>query len=357
MQLNDWTFIVLCLGGLLALVVYMTKRKSLPSSGHMAKSESRHKEMPPDLTVPEDFYRLQWKPSLVPVELPENLREAISAIENISPLVNDLGIRVSDENVNPHEISRMISRDPGLTTYVLKRVNSPYYGLVQKIDNIFNAIIILGYNEIYRLVLEERLGQVGIKPSKLDWQHANMVATIAAHLAKLTRCNISGGSLVTLGIMHDIGRTVLEKIGGALPQDETIVDPRQRIEAEIAHYGIDHASLGGVICRQWRIPERTCLAIEAHPLPLFYPLRELAQASQDNLRETCVLAVAEHLAHCYMDGREPSLIGWDYYQYLKIEPSLDTLLDGRIRRELDRIKSFTDEESRPEARLQPAWDQ
>lgn len=339
MQLIELIFMLGCLAALVVLVAIFANRK--PQPGRMIKSESRHKEIPEDLTVPDEFYRLNWKPPLQPTALADEIRAAIGQIEAISPLVSDLSLRINDEHVDPHEISRLISSDPGLTTHVLKRVNSPYYALVQTVDNIFNAIIILGYNEIYRLVLEERLEKTGIRPSKAAWLHANLVATIAAHLARVSRSGLSGGSLVTLGIMHDIGRTVLEQIKGPLPT-EASTDPRLRLQAELDFYGIDHASLGAAICRQWRIPEKTCRAIEAHPLPLFYPLRELARNSQDNLRETSLLAVADHVAHCFIEESEPSLIGWDYFQYLKLEPALDSLLEGKIRRELDRFRNFSE---------------
>ncbi len=99
---------------------------------------------------------------------------------------------VNDPDINPKDIAKLIVTDQGLTSFILKRVNSPYYRLAQKVDNIFSAIVILGYNEIYRIVMEERTSRIGIKPSKEEWVHANLTSTVAAYIASTSRKGCRG---------------------------------------------------------------------------------------------------------------------------------------------------------------------
>jgi HD-like signal output (HDOD) protein len=285
-----------------------------------------------------DVYNLEWKPSQdKDPYLPPEIEKVISKIENISPLITDLSSKLSDPDINPKEISKLIITDQGLTSFILKRVNSPFYGLAQKVENIFNAIVLLGYNEIYRIVMEERTRKIGIKPDKIEWVHANLTSNIAAYLTSTSRLNVPSGTMVTLGMLHDIARTVMIQ---SLPQPETpfSIDPRQHLKQEIEFYGIDHATLGGILAKRWSMPPRLVQCIEKHHWPMFWPMREIGQTYPDIIKEISILSISDIAARNFTKEITGPYIGDDYYRYIKKQPKIESILIPELTKDLKRIR-------------------
>jgi len=57
------------------------------------------------------------------------------------------------ETPNLSEISEVISADSSLSAKVLRVVNSPFYGLSNKISSVHQAIVYLGLNAVKNLAL------------------------------------------------------------------------------------------------------------------------------------------------------------------------------------------------------------
>jgi HD-like signal output (HDOD) protein len=329
-------YAVVCIA-LLVLIVKIATNKANPP---IRKTPARYVSISSDDEVDSfmDVYDLDWKPSKErPEELPEDIEQIIGNIESISPLITELSSRLNDPDINPKDISKLIITDQGLTSFILKRVNSPFYGLVQKVDNIFNAIVILGYNEIYRIIMEERTSKIGLKPSRKEWIHSNLTSSIAAYLASTSRIGVPGGTMVTLGMLHDIAKIIMEQ---SLPQPEQGFpqDPRERLREEFELYGIEHATLGGILARRWRMPEKLSTAIEKHHWPMFWPLREIAQDSSDTIKEISLLSISDIAARNFMQEIQGPYIGNDYYRYINKPPRVESILMPEITRDLRRIK-------------------
>ncbi|MDT8272118.1 MAG: HDOD domain-containing protein [Desulfomonilia bacterium] len=337
---------ILLYGGICIMVLFLlytiVAREKKPT---LKKSPARFVSVSDDDQVGTylDVYNLDWKPSRQFQDtLPPEVEHSIEKIETISPLINELSARLNDPDINPQDISKLIITDQGLTSYILKRVNSPYYGLVQKVYNIFNAIVILGYNEIYRIVMEERARKIGIQPNRAEWVHANITSTIGAHLAGSSRSGIQNGTMVTLGMLHDIGKTIMLQ---SLPEPPEGFpdDPRERLKKEVDLYGIDHATLGGIIAKRWRMPQRLCSCIEKHHWPMFWPLREVGKISPENIRELALLSISDVAARNFTGEITGPYIGDDYYRFIKKLPKMESILVPEITRDLNRIKRFLPE--------------
>lgn len=330
-------FAALCLGAIILIVKLMAKKAAPP----MRKMPAHYVSVSSEEKLDDSFlkaYELDWKPERdLSRQVPEEIMRVVDGIEAISPMVTELSSRLNDPDIDPKEISKVIITDQGLTSYILKRVNSPFYRLAQKVDNIFSAIVILGYNEIYRIVVEERSSRIGIKPTKEEWAHANLTSTIAAYLASVSRLGAPGGTMVTLGMLHDIAKTIMRK---SLPHPEMPFspDPRERLRQEIELYGIDHASLGGYLARLWKMPEKLSSVIEKHHWPMFWPVRELGQTAPDILKELSILSVSDIAARNFLGEVSGIYIGDDYYRFIKKQAKMESILTTEITRDLNRIK-------------------
>ncbi len=330
-------FAIICLGALVLVVKLMAEKSTPP----MRKTPAHYISVSSEEKLDDSFlkaYELDWKPERdLSRQVPEEIMRVVDGIEAISPMVTELSSRLNDPDIDPKEISKVIITDQGLTSYILKRVNSPFYRLAQKVDNIFSAIVILGYNEIYRIVVEERTSRIGIRPNREEWAHANLTSTIAAYLSSVSRLGAPGGTMVTLGMLHDIAKTIMRK---SLPQPEMPFspDPRERLRQEVEFYGIDHASLGGYLARLWKMPEKLSSVIEKHHWPMFWPVRELGQTAPDILKELSILSVSDIAAKNFLGEISGIYIGDDYYRFIRKQARMESILTTEITRELGRIK-------------------
>ena len=167
MELNVFLWIIILLAAGIGAYIALTSVKAEKKKPTLRKTTAHYVTVTSDESIQtlQDAYNLEWKPLRDKIiEIPQQIESVISKIENISPLITQLSSKLNDPEIDPKEVSKIIIQDQGLTSFILKRVNSPYYGLLQKVDNIFNAIVILGYNEIYRIVMEERRRLLSTEP-------------------------------------------------------------------------------------------------------------------------------------------------------------------------------------------------
>ena len=77
---------------------------------------------------------------------------------------------LNDPDVTFDELAQLTERDPELTIKILKIVNSPANGLTKKVQNIKNALVVLGRDEFKRWVSLLSLQGQSSKPSELRRQ-------------------------------------------------------------------------------------------------------------------------------------------------------------------------------------------
>ena len=93
----------------------------------------------------------------------EILGQVTAMIDLIPPLpihVHDIVRIVSDYESSASEVTRLASSDPVFASRILNTVNSAYYALPKKTDNLRLAIVLLGYGEVRNIAL--RCGLSGV---------------------------------------------------------------------------------------------------------------------------------------------------------------------------------------------------
>jgi putative nucleotidyltransferase with HDIG domain len=70
---------------------------------------------------------------------------------------------------------------------------------------------------------------------------------------------------ITLALIHDVGKLALHGLG-ADPSafDSPAMSPEQRIAAERAELGTDHAAIGAALARRWHLSEELASGVEHH---------------------------------------------------------------------------------------------
>ena len=180
----------------------------------------------------------------------------LSQLLPLSPISLRLTNLLRNPQFSPKEVAGIAQKDPVLSARLLRAANSAYFGLRYEVTSIGRAVVLLGYNQIRTLLLEDvlRKNLPSQNPEERErankiWLHSMVVSVCAGELGH----RVSGGKEVdwgTLGLLHDIGKCfffLLEQKRGRLKGEPSLFQ-------EEKHFGINHAVLGGMMARNWKLP-------------------------------------------------------------------------------------------------------
>jgi len=166
-------------------------------------------------------------------------------------------------------IAQIVSKDIALTASLLKAVNSPFFGLPNKVDNVQQAAMTMGFNNVISLVTGIAIkSAVGSKNLKLErfWDIADKVANVAAYISEIIP-GVCKEQAYMFGLFHDCGIPLmlqkfpdyvetLKKANGVSRLDVI------RLEDEI--HSTNHATLGYLLAKSWSLPHSLCHALLNH---------------------------------------------------------------------------------------------
>ncbi|MDC7830503.1 MULTISPECIES: HDOD domain-containing protein [Pseudomonas] len=203
-------------------------------------------------------------------------------------------------------ISRLIGQDPGLSGALLKLVNSPYFGLSNRITSIQRAVNLLGSQSVINLInaqsIKGELTDETIVILNRFWDTAQDVAETCLSLAKKTGYP-TPDEAYALGLFHNCGiplmlkrfpnyMAVLEEAYASVNEQVRVVDVENRI------FNTNHAVVGYFISRSWRLPEHVGQAIaNHHNAQSVFDEDSTTDIQIKNL--LALLKMAEHICGCY----------------------------------------------------------
>lgn len=177
-------------------------------------------------------------------------------------------INVAEPNIDL--VASTISKDVGLSSSILKIINSPFYGMNRKISEIKQAVMMLGLTTISSLVqaLLLRKSFTGNASISLErfWDDALDVANAMTFIGKNVKNEIPVDVLFTIGLFHDCGIPLLAikftNYKNILVQANTNGENPIRLEEQ--YYQTNHAILGYYIANSWHLPKELCQLILRH---------------------------------------------------------------------------------------------
>ena len=117
-------------------------------------------------------------------------REIVAEIDDLPQFPENivyLQKLISDPDSEISEIARQISMDPALTADLLKLVNSAQFMLPKRVDNIVEAVKLVGLRGLKNLLFQQGTQMLLDKGQKWLWDHAYKAAFYAYTLAKFFR--------------------------------------------------------------------------------------------------------------------------------------------------------------------------
>ncbi|WP_373389583.1 HDOD domain-containing protein [Pseudomonas alcaligenes] len=224
-------------------------------------------------------------------------------------------------------IAKLISQDPGLSGALLKIVNSPHFGLSNRIASIQQAVNLLGCNTVINLInaqsIKGELTDEAIVTLNRFWDTAQDVAMTCLTLAKRIGYQ-SPDEAYTLGLFHNCGiplmlkrfpnyMTVLEEAYYNAGSERRVVDTENRL------LNTNHAVVGYFTAKSWNLPLHLCEAIANHHNALSFFEEDVARDAQLKTL-MAILKMAEHICSSYkVLGNQERDHEWECIQTLVLE--------------------------------------
>ncbi|HWE03248.1 MAG TPA: HDOD domain-containing protein [Tepidisphaeraceae bacterium] len=181
-------------------------------------------------------------------------------------------------DVDIAEIARTISKDPALSTKILRTVNSSFYARSQHVSTISHALVILGLQSVKTLVLGFSLvsnlmggKEKGFK--HVDYWRRSIYSATAARTIGSKANLVQQEEAFLAALLKDIGMLVLDQVLGAEYGD---VHNRAKTHCELSaleiqSLGSDHAEVGGYLAGSWKLPPVLTIPITYHHHPQNIP--------------------------------------------------------------------------------------
>ncbi len=177
------------------------------------------------------------------------------------------------ENTTVKNLEEVIKLDPTLILRVLRLVNSAYYGLMQKVESVSDAVVYLGLDNIRNMVVVEALKDIFKEGKNGDafsrerlWLHSAVVG-ICCQMISERIFSKKAEDVFLCGVLHDIGIIVEDQVASEqFIQAYNANQAGQKLftEYESEFIGTNHCTVGYHLAKEWKLPVEVQNGIRNH---------------------------------------------------------------------------------------------
>ncbi|WP_200331742.1 HDOD domain-containing protein [Thiocystis violacea] len=208
--------------------------------------------------------------------------------------------KMLDERTTKNEIVELVTMDPSLTSTLLRAANTPLFGFRQKITHVGHAIVLMGHNIVYQIIMSESMRQS--LPDTPFFNELHRRAIEVSRIAFTVSESLHAGrpaEVATLGLLCDIGLVVMELLKTYNAGLGLLFDD------------LDPAEMGAELLRGWQLPDVLCKSVQFSRHPEFAQPHRIPVEVRANV-------AALYLARCCyddlhrIDDASPRLFAADY---------------------------------------------
>lgn len=224
--------------------------------------------------------------------IPPQLLEVIRDTEPLSESASRLLALMGDGTHSLADVTHIATTDAKLALRILRTVNSAAFGLRSQVDSLERAVAYLGDKTVLGIAMHmgaDRLYKKELPGYMAEggalWRHSLYVAVACRELAKHTADAVSPDVAYTAGLLHDIGKSLLDSFllspesriamsteppshGVPTPEAADGGDDRMDFDAlERAQVETDHAEVGAALLEAWGLPGSLRAAVAHHHAP------------------------------------------------------------------------------------------
>jgi HD-like signal output (HDOD) protein len=254
----------------------------------ISRLEEREKKLADkNIKLMKDIYRERTK-CIADLQQSEIIQNILKKVPKLPVFATTLANDLMGDRISSKEVSEQITKDPSLVGIVLKTINSAYYGFQKKISDIHHATVLLGFNQLYQLVLAEGVRRTMPDIPSFHELHSHCVAMshISFALSQETRIG-KPVQLATIGLMHNLGQIVILLLKKQNPKLAMYID------------SIDRAQIGGLLLKSWNLPDVVWKSIEFQ----FFPEFSLPNNIPEEIRNNVTVLYISHLCYEIYQGK------------------------------------------------------
>lgn len=276
------------------------------------------------------------------------LKGHIRQLQLVPPAAIKLLRLTNDENAMIRDLSGIIETEPTLAAKVLRNVNSAAYALPNKITSIHRAVNLLGFSAVRQIALNLLFYQklINYKANSefdqmLFWQHCLFVASLSRGIA-LALKHPDPDMVYTAGLLHDIGKIVLESYGNVTYSNfiaDCKTEPSVEESDERHFFGLTHSDIGRLFCLEWGLPPAITAVVACH-----HQQPDDSAVDAGFKKEIAIVSFANYIA--WMQGIGSAEINYEH----KLSPAILNVIDisrldleyllGRVDTEMGNTREF-----------------
>ncbi len=232
---------------------------------------------------------------------PQRLIAGVTQVASLPEIYMKVEMAMGNARSSSKYLAGILSEDTALTARILRLANSSFFSFPGKIDTVAQAVTVIGTRQLREIVLASSIVAVfkempeGLVDMQSFWRHS-IACGVACRVISTHRRETNVESAFVSGLLHDIGRLVLYKekpvemgelINRCLEREELLY------KAEKEHFGFDHALLGGLLLKEWKLPARLIETTTCHHAP---------ERAKEFVIETATVHVGDILANALQHG-------------------------------------------------------
>jgi HD-like signal output (HDOD) protein len=201
-------------------------------------------------------------------ELMDRVLRRTSRLYSLPAVAIEVLRLTEDPRVDVADLKACIEHDPALTAKILRVVNSSLYGLSVEVDNLGQAVALLGIKPLKLLVLgfslpERLFAELAVDQLERYWATALVRAVAARAIAERFYAR-AGDDAFVAGLLADLGMlAMLAELGEPYARFLQVIWEREGdVRAlERKSLGFDHGQLTAALLAQWKMPASLVRAI------------------------------------------------------------------------------------------------
>lgn len=206
--------------------------------------------------------------------LAEIVEEQIASGKVELPVFDQTAIRIREMiergEYDPDAMERLVASDPALCGSLLRHANSSFFGGIEKVVIVRDAIVRLGVRQAAELVIvatqrhQYRLADpMLLEIAEQLWRHAVACGVGCQWLARKIRLEARQQEAFLAGLLHDIGKLLLLRVLDELVASGNLpFDPSRDLVLELL--ACLHCQEGHALMRTWNIPEAYAEIVKHH---------------------------------------------------------------------------------------------
>ncbi|HVU33141.1 MAG TPA: HDOD domain-containing protein [Opitutaceae bacterium] len=190
-------------------------------------------------------------------------------------ILAQLGQLLLDPNADLTDVIELLKHDTGLTTRVIRVSNSAIYGAGTRAASLEEALLRVGFNEVYRLVGLAAVAQISddaLRNYDVSGARFRENSLFAAFVMEVLApvLELDPRAAYTAGLLRSTGKIAIDRLvpGPTYSRSYPAAGKSRPIdEWEMEQVGMDNCTAAAVVLEEWKFPTLTSGAIRDHYRP------------------------------------------------------------------------------------------